>query len=284
MLARITRQVQRAGTIGQHTLRGLYELLERYGENGADLRDAAATAFLIAPAAQEPGAAPAPGARQKHARHGLHAVPVIAAIAGIAASAARRTWAGHKMAATFAAMTTAAMTTAAVTISMTPAPMYTAIPKTSIVLPAATAPASAALATLPPRHRRSRRRQAVVLPPPARPVPSGSPAPKPSPSSSSPAPLLPGTLVASQPSVTLSAGLGGISLSARIVLTAQGGPVDWTLTCSPGLTLDQYSGHLDDGQSVTVTVTAADPLTGGTIWLPGGTAVQVRAPGQLQLP
>ncbi len=93
-------------------------------------------------------------------------------------------------------------------------------------------------------------------------TPSHSPAPGRSPSPGSPAPSTsrpapppppPGTLSVAPRTIVLGALSGG-----ALTLTASGGPVDWSITESPGLigelAVAPSSGHLQAGQSATVSL------------------------------
>jgi hypothetical protein len=72
-----------------------------------------------------------------------------------------------------------------------------------------------------------------------------------------------------------------VGSSGSITLTANGGPVDWSISAPSGLlggvSLSQSSGHLAAGQSITITVTATGVISTGqhlTI-SPGGQTVTV---------
>jgi RNA polymerase sigma factor (sigma-70 family) len=87
-----------------------------------------------------------------------------------------------------------------------------------------------------------------------RPSPSHSPSPSsPAPSSSSAPPPPAGTLSVAPLTIVLSPLSGG-----ALTLTASGGPVDWSITESPGLigelAVAPASGHLLSGQSTTVSL------------------------------
>jgi hypothetical protein len=218
-------------------------------------------------------------ARGRHAagraRPYLRAVKAIIPAAFIGSGALiRHALGAHRLHVAAAAMTTAALTSAvtitAVTVPYTTAPPP-AVPPPAAPAPPATVPAPAALVKAAPhRHHVRRHRAAVVIPHPS-PVTASPPRQSPSPPPPPASPAAPGTVTA--PPVILAGGTG------QLVLTAEGGPAAWSLTCTPELALSAQSGHLDAGQSVTITVTSASPMAGGTIWLqPGGIPVQVRAP------
>jgi hypothetical protein len=112
-------------------------------------------------------------------------------------------------------------------------------------------------------------------------VPASAPAP-PSPAPpSSPASALPsgppsaGTLSADMPSADF-----GALTTVTITLTAAGGPVTWGAVCSDSadVSLSQVQGTLQDGESVTVTLTLSPAV------LVSGSAVLTIYPGHLQIP
>lgn len=219
------------------------------------------------------------GTRSRHASRKPH--PHLRAVKALIPAAFIGSW-GLIRYASRAARAHAALTALAVSAVGGAGAVYTLSPEVTTTLPANAAPAPAAavpspaaLATFaPPAHRRGRHHHRPHIVPPRRvsPSPSSSPRHSPSPSPSPPASSRPSGEVTAPP-VILSGGTG------QLVLTADGGPVAWSLTCSPGITVSTSSGHLSAGQSLTITVTSASPLSGGTIWLwPGDIPVQVRAP------
>jgi RNA polymerase sigma factor (sigma-70 family) len=119
--------------------------------------------------------------------------------------------------------------------SLSPSP--TRAPATS---PAASSPAASASPTNPA------------------PSPTKTTKPKPSPTrSSTPTPPpSPGVLETPIPDTIKLLQLGS---SETFTLTAQGGPVSFTITGPTGLSVSPVSGHLADGKTVTITVTAVTP-------------------------
>jgi len=146
------------------------------------------------------------------------------------------------------------------TASPTPAPGGTQ--------PAATTPAARRSTTPSPSPSRSR---------------SSSPSPSPSPTPS------PGTLSLSTQQVELTQPPAGGPYSGTFTVTAEGGPVEFTISDSPtnpsppgDLSISPASGSLAAGQSVTVTITVVSatklPFSSGLIVDPGGLPVTVLYP------
>jgi RNA polymerase sigma factor (sigma-70 family) len=138
--------------------------------------------------------------------------------------------------------------------------------------PPASAPAALAAPTGPspspsPSPSRTPATSAAVPVPPATanptnpaPAPTKTKKPKPTPSptrSSSPTPPpSPGVLGTPMPDTFELLQLGS---SGTFTLTAEGGPVSFTITGPTGLSVSPASGNLAAGQTVTITVTAVDP-------------------------
>jgi RNA polymerase sigma factor (sigma-70 family) len=131
--------------------------------------------------------------------------------------------------------------------------------------PAATSPS----ATPSPRHLRT----------PAPPSSTSRPAPSPPPPSATPTatqtPATPGTLVLSTDRLNLSR----FQPSGTITLTAENGPVTWSIsqTYGPALAFSPAEGFLAEGQNVQVTVTAESPTRFSAVLMvsPGGQTVTV---------
>jgi len=87
----------------------------------------------------------------------------------------------------------------------------------------------------------------------SKPSPTASPSPKPS-ATPSPTPS-PGTLSETPATIRIP----DLDDSATFTLTADGGPVSFTITGPAGLSISPASGDLGDGDTVTVTVTAVEP-------------------------
>lgn len=284
LIARVSAECDR-GAVTDDAICALTELQSRYEDgrkaserNSAALEQAAGSLHLARQAlargiaiGEQRAAMRVPRAR--HARQdgpalrvlGLAVPPVVAG--GWAAVRA------HAKGAAASAVTAGAMAAGTVvTLHVATQPYASAPHRTTTLAPAATGTVSAAVVTLAPLRRRRHHRAVLPAPSPGRTRARPSPSPSPSASpASSPSSIAPGTLTGS----AAAAGSGVWTLT----LTAQDGPVAWSLTCSPGLTLSEPSGHLVAGQSETVTVTSASPLSGGTIWLwPGDIPVRVRAP------
>jgi RNA polymerase sigma factor (sigma-70 family) len=148
---------------------------------------------------------------------------------------------------------------------------------TTPAAPPATAPASTAPAQTPThaptQHPSPTPSRTSASPSPS---PSRSPSPSPSPSASQAA----GKLSLSTGAVELTGSADGGQASGSFTLTAVGGAVmDYTVTIpgGDGLTATPASGVLGDGQSATVTLTLARPVTfDQTITIdPGGLSVTV---------
>ena len=106
------------------------------------------------------------------------------------------------------------------------------------------------------------------------PSPAATPSPVPSSLAPPPPPQRPGTLVADSTVLRLGA-LG----TAMVTLTAQGGLVSWQAPQVPGLDIWPSSGTLGAGESVTVTVRAADQSRSGFAILDlGGADITVSLP------
>jgi hypothetical protein len=87
--------------------------------------------------------------------------------------------------------------------------------------------------------------------------------------------------VASTTQITLAPSANGVPpFTGTFTLTASGGPVAFTITAPPGLSVIPSSGSLTAGQSITVTVTASSPPPPGSVLTlnPGGATVTVLAP------
>jgi RNA polymerase sigma factor (sigma-70 family) len=112
------------------------------------------------------------------------------------------------------------------------------------------------------------------------PTPTRTPTPTPTPTPTSTRPP-PGKLVASTTQITLAPSANGVPpFTGTFTLTASGGPVAFTITAPPGLSVSPSSGSLTAGQSITVTVTASSPPPPGSVLTlnPGGATVTVLAP------
>jgi RNA polymerase sigma factor (sigma-70 family) len=160
----------------------------------------------------------------------------------------------------------------------------------SATAPAALAPVAGSSPSPSPSPTRAPATSPAASSPAARPGPTtASPSPtktkkpKPKPSatgSSSPTPPpTPGTLGPPTPDTLRLAELGS---SATFTMTAQGGPVTFTITGPNGLSVSPASGKLAAGQSVTVTVTAVGngpPLFVNDLTVnPGALTVEVEYP------
>jgi RNA polymerase sigma factor (sigma-70 family) len=161
------------------------------------------------------------------------------------------------------AATAPATTAPATTAPATTAPA-TAVPGTTAPGTSPSAPAPTVPVTTSPAGPSS-------APSPGTPPASPAPGQPPPPARSGPPvpPPAPGTLAASPAGGVLIAPPGGTA----ITLTAQGGPVSWTVTVSGGtggLTVLPSSGTLRPGQSVTVTVTASRFAAGQRITISPG--------------
>ena len=104
-------------------------------------------------------------------------------------------------------------------------------------------------------------------------------APSTPPPTSAPPPTAPpavGDLVVRPGSITVNR-----SETATIFLTADGGPVDWTATAPDAVSLSDYGGHLDAGQSTTVVLTLGrtSPAQFTVVFQPGGHTVSVTVIG-----
>jgi RNA polymerase sigma factor (sigma-70 family) len=142
--------------------------------------------------------------------------------------------------------------------------------------PPATPPAFApvlASATAPPTPTATPTPTVITVSPTPTPAP-GTPTPTPSPAPT-PAPTA-GTLVVTPSGGSLVVPPGGLS----ITLTAQGGPVDWSIAVSGNrshhVRVHPSSGTLADGASVRVTIKVDHTAVGETVTVsPGGTAFAI---------
>jgi len=144
----------------------------------------------------------------------------------------------------------------------------------------APAPAPSRSRTAPPHTRRASHSPAPRRPsatPPAT-APSPAPSPTPAPPTSSAKPTPPpavGTLTVSPAGGTLQVNAFGTG----ITLTAQGGPVDWSVTVSGGsghVVMSPASGTLAPGQRVTVMIWASRHAAGRQLTVgPGGTVFTI---------
>jgi RNA polymerase sigma factor (sigma-70 family) len=140
----------------------------------------------------------------------------------------------------------------------------------------ATSPAKSTAATSAPHGGASASKPASPAPTSA----TSNPATAPTPASSTPAPPpppAPATLVVTPSGGTLMISQGG---GASITLTAQGGPVNWSIAVSGNRSqhvhVDPSSGTLAAGASVPVTVTVDHAATGGSLTVsPGGTVFTI---------
>lgn len=196
--------------------------------------------------------------------HGIAPAAILAALAG---HGARKAVTAHlKLGLTAAAAAGVTAYGITYTIARTP-DQYPYTPAPARVAPAAAdnddaAPPAAVTIRYPEpkgKHHRPTRQQPVLV------LPSPSPPPSP-PSSPPPAPAAAGTVDVQQQ--TLAAGPGGIAL---LDITAQGGPVTWTATATPGITLDVTAGTLGSGQSAQIQVTVDPSL----LFAPGAGQVTV---------
>jgi len=310
LLARLEETARATGTLDEDVIAEVYCLQSRYEEGRRAVQENSAAieqalghlAFSRADRRQWYEEGIAEGERRERARRGkgrrtggraaLRVVPVAAVLGGgwtfirsvsAARKAAAALTAAHQPAVTAMLVRHlgravrvgtlgAAVSATTLTLVVQTAPHTTAIPPRPAGAPSSDpAVPAAGTAAIPAHahHERHRLHPAAVPPPaPRRPRHPSLSAP--------PSPAPPGSLTA--PAVVITAGGTGI-----LTLTAAGGPVAWTLTCSAGITLSTYSGQLAEGASVMITVTAAGPDVNGTIWLPGGWPVRVRpfglAPG-----
>jgi RNA polymerase sigma factor (sigma-70 family) len=139
----------------------------------------------------------------------------------------------------------------------------------------AKAPASASPSAAPSLASHARPTSSVSPTAPPSPVRTSKPTPTPSPTSSpSPTPT-PGTLSESPATIRLP----DLGSSATFTLTADGGPVSFTITGPAGVSVSPASGKLAAGKTVTVTVTAVGngpPKFVNTLTVnPGGLTVTV---------
>jgi RNA polymerase sigma factor (sigma-70 family) len=146
-------------------------------------------------------------------------------------------------------------TTAAPTPTAAPAPTPTAATIAAVVATAAPAPTVITVSPTP-------------TPAPATPTPTPSPTPTPAPTA--------GTLAVTPSGGPLVIPPGGLS----ITLTAQGGPVDWSIAVSGDrqhhVRVDPSSGTLADGASVRVTIKVDHTAVGETLTIsPGDTAIAI---------
>ena len=281
------------GAAGQDALVLLHAIAVQAGEIRAGLDAAvcslaAATSAAVAAAAIQVSVAGArtpaaagtqPGAHRRH----LRALPaIIAALAGgfglarMLAAAARAgttaaAGAAARRGARAAVIASAGSALVAGSAIYAAAPYVTDVPRPALIraadpaVPSPVQPGPEAVR----RHRHHRARN----PRPAVPaVPHRARTARPA--LTTPPPPAPGVLAVSATRVVTDGGYAVITLSAA------GGPVAWTLTCTPGIKLSSYAGVLAAGARITVTITTISPRGSGTCrYDPGGLDIQVRPPG-----
>jgi hypothetical protein len=221
------------------------------------------------------------------AAHGLAPAAALAVLGGrsVRSAVGAHVKVGAHLKLGLTAAAAAGVTAASVTYTMQTAPYRQPVPPASAqIAPAAASPSSSPDAGVlhqpkaKGKHHRIMPQQQPQLPAPATAAPS-LPAP-PSPAAAAP---LAGTLDVQNVTVTFHRSVQDPAmLTAEITIRAAGGPVHWWASPDPGLTLDDYAGILQAGQTATVTVSAdaasALPGQSWTITLqPGDQPVTVTA-------
>jgi len=142
---------------------------------------------------------------------------------------------------------------------------------------AAAAPATSPGKSTPAGASAPKPSSAAPTPTSATSNPAPAPAPTPASSTPPPPPPAPGALVVTPSGGPLMISQGG---GVSITLTAQGGPVNWSIAVSGNRSqhvhVDPSSGTLAAGASVRVTVTVDHAATGGSLTVsPGGTVFTI---------